>query len=58
MAHGLETLWLPGLAAWTHPQNSGSKAVLTKLGFVPDGHYEDNGQVQDLYRLTPAARQP
>lgn len=58
VAHGLETLRLPGLAAWTHPQNAGSKGVLTKLGFVPDGQYDDNGQVQDLYRLTPAARQP
>ena len=58
VAHGLETLGLPGLAAWTHPQNAGSKGVLAKLGFVPDGQYEDNGQTQDLYRLTPAARQP
>lgn len=58
VTHGLETLALPGLAAWTHPQNAGSKRVLTKLGFLPDGQYEDDGQVQDLYRLTPAARQP
>ncbi|CAN5855723.1 GNAT family N-acetyltransferase [soil metagenome] len=58
VAHGLDTLGLTGLAAWTHPQNAGSKRVLSKLGFVPDGQYEDDGQVQDLYRLTPAARQP
>ncbi|WP_340647401.1 GNAT family N-acetyltransferase [Phenylobacterium sp.] len=56
--HAIETLGLSGLAAWTHPQNTGSKGVLTKLGFRPDGQYDDNGQVQDLYRLTPAARQP
>ena len=56
--HGLVTLRLPGLAAWVHPDNAGSKGVLGKLGFAPDGQYEDNGQVQDLYRLTPAARQP
>ncbi len=56
--HAIETLGLPSLAAWTHPQNIGSKGVLTKLGFVPDGQYEDDGQLQDLYRLTPAARQP
>lgn len=56
--HGLKTLRLPSLAAWTHPQNVGSKGVLTKLGFIPDGQYEDNGQLQDLYRLTPDARQP
>lgn len=57
VAHGLETLGLPSLAAWTHPDNAGSKGVLTKLGFSPAGQYEDNGQVRDLYRLTPAARQ-
>ena len=56
--HAVQTLRLPSLAAWTHPDNAGSKAVLGKLGFAPDGQYEDNGQVQDLYRLTPAARQP
>ncbi|WP_421934888.1 GNAT family N-acetyltransferase [Phenylobacterium sp.] len=58
VVHGLETLGLPSLAAWVHPENVGSKGVLTKLGFAPAGQYEDNGQVQDLYRLTPAARQP
>ncbi|MBP7815286.1 MAG: GNAT family N-acetyltransferase [Phenylobacterium sp.] len=58
VAHGLETLRLPSLAAWTHPDNAGSKGVLIKLGFVPDGPYEENGEVRDLYRLTPAARQP
>ncbi|MDO8378606.1 GNAT family N-acetyltransferase [Phenylobacterium sp.] len=58
VTHGLETLGLARLAAWVHPRNAGSKGVLTKLGFVPDGQYEDNGQIQDLYRLTPAARQP
>lgn len=58
VAHDLEILGLPSLVAWTRPENRGSKGVLAKLGFEPAGQYEDNGQVQDLYRLTPAARQP
>jgi len=58
VAHALETLGLAGLAAWTHPDNAGSKGVLTKLGFSPAGQYDADGQIQDLYRLTPAARQP
>ncbi|MES2341025.1 MAG: GNAT family N-acetyltransferase [Pseudomonadota bacterium] len=57
VAHGLETLGLPSLVAWTHPENRGSKGVLAKLGFEPAGQYERNGQMQDFYRLTPAARQ-
>lgn len=57
VAHGLETLGLPSLVAWTHPENRGSKGVLAKLGFEPTGRYADNGKMQDFYRLTPAARQ-
>ena len=40
------------------PASGSGPGVLIKLGFVPDGPYEENGEVRDLYRLTPAARQP
>ena len=50
ITHAQKTLGLTTLTAWTHPENAGSQRVLVKLGFEPDGHYDDDGLIQALFR--------
>lgn len=50
MAHGLQTLKLPAIAAVVHPANLASQRVLAKLGLADVGTYEAGGKVERLYR--------
>lgn len=48
--HAFKTVGLPALAATVHPENAGSRRVLSKLGLVDVGTYEAGGKVERLYR--------